>query len=261
MTWCVENRRGVDYFTSSVLSDEGWLGHGVTLARQNGQPFNLSLKTGDEPERVINNRKRVAESFGVSLSNSVWADQVHGRHVAWVDIQSAGAGTEDTQSAVPETDGLATNEPNLLLVTQHADCVPILLTDPAKKVVAAVHAGWKGTAAAIVLEAVKVMGDCAGSRPSDCLAAIGPSAGGCCYEVGEELEKALEDVLQRTGMNFSKRINLGEINRRLLINAGLREDSVDLANLCTICGGEQFHSHRRLGKLAGRMGSFILRLR
>lgn len=260
MAWSIEVRHGVSYFTSSVLTAEGWLRHGVALARQVGQPFNLSLKTGDDPERVINNRKMVSSSFEVPMGRMVCANQVHGRHVAWVDERSAGAGTENAQSAIPATDGLVTSEPHLLLMTQHADCVPILLADPVHRVVAAVHAGWKGTAAIIVEEALGVMRDKAGSRPADCLAAIGPSAGECCYEIGEELKIPLSDALKQTGLKFSKYVNLGEINRRLLVNLGLRETAVDLANLCTICGGEQFYSHRRQGELSGRMGSFILRL-
>jgi YfiH family protein len=261
MAWHVEIRRGVSYFVSTILSAEGWLQHGVTLARQHGQPFNMSLKTDNNPGQVIENRRKVANSFGVSLERLVCAEQVHGSHVAWVDGRMAGAGAEDSQSAIASTDGLVTTEPQLLLITHHADCVPILLADPVNKAVAAIHAGWKGTAAAIVIEALRVMKEGVGTRPKDCLAAIGPAAGECCYEIGDELETAFHDVLQQTGVKFSRWLNLGEINRRLLVNAGLRETAVDLADLCTICGGDQFYSHRRQGRSAGRMGSFILRLR
>ena len=158
-----------------------------------------------------------------------------------------------------EADGLATTAPGLLLATMHADCVPILLADPVRRVVAAVHAGWKGTALAIVQRALTVMRERAGSDPRDCLAAIGPAAGSCCYQVGAELAEKFAHVLSITGLDFTPRLDLPEINRRLLLAAGLPEERVDKALFCTICGGKSFFSHRRQGSRSGRMASLIIR--
>lgn len=259
MSWDAQFQKGLILYKSSVLSEETWLDHGVTAALQDGAPFNLGLKVGDDPEMVAARRRMVANSFRVTLDRTVFAEQVHGRNVAWVGEREAGAGSIRTTDSIPATDGLATMEKGLLLATQHADCVPILLVDPVHRAVSAIHAGWKGTASAIVLQALEVLREHAGSDPCDCKAAIGPSAGECCYEVGEDLREPFDDVLRQVGMTFSSRLSLSQVNRRLLLEAGLSDSSVDRAEICTICGGEMFFSHRRQGKAAGRMCSFILR--
>lgn len=262
MAWSKRQKGKLSFWVSSLLADEDWLDHGVTAACQEGEEFfNLSFSIEEESYRVANRRTQVVEAFGVSPRAWVSAKQVHSDRVVWVKSPGLGSGATNPTVAWPDTDGLVTTELGLLLATMHADCVPILLADPVRKVVAAVHAGWKGTALAIVHKALKVMEEQAGTNPRDCLAAIGPAAGQCCYQVGSELAEKFSRVLNLTGMRFASSLDLPEINRRLLIVAGLGEEKIDPAFSCTICGGEDFFSHRRQGAQSGRMASLIIRRR
>jgi len=148
-----------------------------------------------------------------------------------------------------EGDALITNVAGLGVSVRTADCLPILLADPAKGAVAAVHAGWRGTAARIVAETVDAMQRRYGTRTADLLAAIGPGIGVCCFRVGE-------DVGRRFGLDGPGVVDLAEENRRQLVEAGVPEPQIDVLAFCTFCDG-RFHSFRRDGPRAGRMISFI----
>jgi YfiH family protein len=166
--------------------------------------------------------------------------QVHSSRVRWVD-RPGDAG---------EADALVTSAPGLGLSIRSADCYPILLADPRTRSVAAIHAGWKGTASRIVAEAASKMRADFGSDPADLHAAIGPGIGGCCYEVGPE-------VALRFGLEGRRKIDLAEINRRTLIESGVPASQIYILNRCTRCEPDVFHSYRRDGDRAGRMISFV----
>lgn len=147
---------------------------------------------------------------------------------------------------VGEGDALIASEPRVTVSVRTADCLPILLADAGRGIVAAVHAGWRGTAAGIVGLAIEQMR----SRPEDLYAAIGPGIGKCCYEVGIEVARQL-------GESKAGRVDLAEHNRRQLEAAGLRSANIDVLTFCTFCHGDQFWSFRREGERAGRMISYI----
>lgn len=147
-------------------------------------------------------------------------------------------------------DALIDNRPGNLLAVKTADCIPILLVDSAHRAVAAVHAGWRGTVAGIARSTVRAMRKEFSSEPRLLHAAIGPGIGKCCYEVGV-------DVAAQFGESGPAHIDLVETNRRQLIEAGIPESFIYVANLCTKCGVEDFHSYRRDKERAGRMLSFI----
>jgi YfiH family protein len=130
-----------------------------------------------------------------------------------------------------------------------ADCFPILLADTRNRAVAAVHAGWRGTAAHIVSGALQEMRERFGTSPADVQAAIGPGIGVCCYEVGIE-------VARQFGLDNSGRIDLAAVNRSQLLAAGLAENHIEIIGGCTQCDAHQFHSFRRDKEHAGRMISF-----
>jgi len=158
-------------------------------------------------------------------------------------------------------DGLATGETSLKIGVRTADCVPILLLDTRQRAVAAVHAGWRGTAAAISQRAVASMNDWFGSKPADVCAAIGPSIRVCCYEVGAEVATALAPFFPEWPAVTDKRhLDLAEANRRQLKAAGLRASHISDSGLCTACLPEQFFSFRREPSNPGRMLSAICRL-
>jgi YfiH family protein len=146
-------------------------------------------------------------------------------------------------------DALLENNPCSVIAVKTADCIPILLADERQHVVAAVHAGWRGTAARIAMRAVEAMQERFGSMPADLHAAIGPGIGKCCYEVGAE-------VMQQFGGQGSGRLDLTAENARQLAEAGVTRGRIYASNLCTMCRSEEFHSFRRDKDAAGRMYSF-----
>lgn len=147
-------------------------------------------------------------------------------------------------------DALLENTPAHLVAVKTADCVPILLADEEHRAVAAVHAGWRGTVRGIVQHALRAMQDEFGTRPAHVRAAIGPGIGKCCYEVGPE-------VAAEFGETGPCHVDLVETNRRQLAESGVLESRIYVANLCTKCGVNDFHSYRRDKERAGRMLSFV----
>jgi len=156
---------------------------------------------------------------------------------------------EQTGSA-GEGDALVTNQKNLSLSVRTADCFPILLADGGRKAVAAVHAGWRGAAAEIIVKTLNKMARQFGTEPADIYAAIGPGIGQCCYEVGAE-------VALRFGLEGITHIDLAEINRRQLIEAGVPEHHIEIVGGCTQCDPARFYSYRRECLEPGRMISYI----
>jgi YfiH family protein len=150
---------------------------------------------------------------------------------------------------VGEGDALVERTPGSVVAVRTADCIPILLVDERNRAVAAVHAGWRGTAAQIVSHAITAMHQRFGTAPADLHAAIGPGIGKCCYEVGPE-------VAAQFGTQGRAHIDLTESNRAQLIKAGVTPGRIYASNLCTMCRADEFHSFRRDRESAGRMHSF-----
>jgi hypothetical protein len=149
-----------------------------------------------------------------------------------------------------EGDALITGQPGLPVSIRTADCYPVLLVDTRHRAVAAIHAGWRGTAAGIVPKTLAAMGQKFGTTPDDILAAVGPGIGSCCYEVGAE-------VAEKFGKPEAGCIDLAEANRAQLTTAGVECRSIDILGGCTRCDSTQFHSFRRDKTQAGRMISYI----
>jgi YfiH family protein len=153
----------------------------------------------------------------------------------------------DRSGCLAEGDALLSDSPGLFAGVKTADCLPILLVDERHRVVAAVHAGWRGTVTGVALSTLKAMAARWGTQPGDLHAAIGPGIGPCCFEVGPEVAIQFGEPFQRT------RIDLEQANRRQLVEAGLAPDRIYTLGLCTFCRGDQFHSFRRDREKAGRM--------
>lgn len=148
-----------------------------------------------------------------------------------------------------EGDALLEDRPGAVVAVKTADCMPILLVDEQHRAVAAVHAGWRGTAAQIVAMAVNAMQVRFGTAPGDLHAAIGPGIAKCCYEVGPE-------VAAHFGGQGRAHISLSDANRAQLLSAGVTRERIYTSNLCTMCLAEEFHSFRRDRDAAGRLYSF-----
>ncbi|MBI3290266.1 peptidoglycan editing factor PgeF [Candidatus Microgenomates bacterium] len=240
-------------FRFKNLSKLPWLGHAVST-KEFG---NLSYFVGDKKANVDANRKKFFSSLGIQEKDVVDAVQVHGNHVVLITQEEQGHNILDT-------DALITDEKNIPLIIKVADCVPILLADPVKKVVGVVHAGWKGTTQEITKLAVNHMEDHFGTSPSDLIVGIGPSIGPCCYEVdapvidafsGFTYRSKIFSVLPRTVEN-RKHLDLWLANKFQLIEAGVREKNIEVAGICTYDNSDKFFSERH-DKKAGRFGAII----
>lgn len=208
------------------------------------EPFgmNLSYHVGDEPDNVAENRNRFFASLGFVESRTAIPHQCHSSNV---QIASGPGGYETC-------DGLITEVPGLPLAVTVADCLSIALFEPAKRVIGLVHAGWRGTSQGITIEAVGLMMKHYGVVASDLIAYLGPSAGVCCYEVGQEVAELFskDQVEQRDDRLY---LNLKKSNCDQLLGAGLREEDIEISPHCTICTPQLFHSHRRDRNNSGRM--------
>jgi len=167
----------------------------------------------------------------------------------------------DTWSSNEPLDGDAavTAVRGAVLGIQTADCVPILLADREGRVVAAVHAGWRGTAARIVQRTVDLMRSRYSVTPSNLIAAIGPHNAVCCYEVGEDVVEAIRNpelFLQQPGW-AKPHFDQASANKRQLLEAGVPLNQIETSNLCTQCRADLFFSYRREGRHAGRMLSIV----
>ncbi len=156
---------------------------------------------------------------------------------------------EGRSGILGEGDALLEDTPGSVVAVKTADCIPILLIDPRQRAVAAVHAGWRGTAAHIAGRAVQRMADRFGTAPQDLHAAIGPGIGACCYEVGPE-------VREQFGGQGRGPLDLPAENARQLENCGVTRQQIYASKLCTMCRSGEFHSFRRDREAAGRMYSF-----
>ncbi len=155
----------------------------------------------------------------------------------------------------PAADGLLTNVPGRLLSIRTADCFAILLADHDTAAVAAVHAGWRGTAGRIAFRAAERMVDEFGSRPEGIEALIGPGIASCCFEVGLETASQFDERFVRDGEK--PHVDLAGTNRAQLLEAGLQPQNIHSIDQCSHCESERFFSHRREGASAGRMLAFI----
>ncbi len=187
--------------------------------------------TGESPEIFENNRLLLAEKLMIKPEQLVFPRQTHTNCVAEI--------SEIPESEIRETDALITDKPGICLCVQTADCVPVLLFDPEKNVIAAVHAGWRGTVKKIAGTAVQQMFRNYGSLPTDIIAAIGPSIGPEIYEVGNEVVDEVRrsipgaDTLLQKNNSGKYHLDLWEANRQILVGNGLLRKNIEILGECS----------------------------
>jgi len=240
-----------------------WLAAAVT-ERDGGvsdAPFsslNLGLHVGDTAEKVLENRRRAARSLGFTVEQMVCAEQIHGGKVAVVGQEMAGRGAITLFDTLPGVDALVTATPGLLLTLFYADCLPVLLADPVRRVVAVAHAGWKGIVADVVENTLAAMQSSFGTEAVDVVAAVGPGIGACCFEVGKEVADAFPSPFVTFHSSTSKaRIDLAAAVVSRLGSVGISPENTTVSDACTSCLPERFFSYRRDGARTGRMAALI----
>lgn len=220
--------------------------------------FSLALHTGENAEDIIANRKELA-SFIQSDTPLyfIGANQTHSDHIEIITEKKA-KGWESLEDAIEDCDSLVTNQKGAILTILTADCVPLLLYDKQKEVVAAIHAGWKGTKAQIVKKTIKKMKEVFGCMPEDIMVGIAPSIGRCCYEVGEDVAKYFMDMPEAIEKRRKKyMLDLPLINKKQLLDAGIKEENIETSGICTSCNVKRFFSYRKEQGCSGRFMSMI----
>lgn len=238
--------------------------HGFTTRSGGVSPepydsLNLGLHRGDSYENVAENRRILADALGYDPKKLVLSHQTHSDIVRAVTAADA-AGID--HHAYPESDGLITNEPGVALWVFTADCTPILLYDPVAGAVGAVHAGWRGTAAAIAAKAVEKMQQCYGCDPKNIRAAIGPNIGFCCFETDKDVPEAMLSAFGQAAEKYIRPqgdkyyVNLKALNALALNRAGVTD--IAISEDCTVCQHHRFWSHRVTKGVRGSQGAVIV---
>lgn len=239
------------------------LGAGVVFSSRMGgrspapwEGLNVGLAVGDAPDRVQENRRRLAVAAGVAPESVAQVHQVHGTAVA----QAVAPGDVGT------ADALCTDRVGVTLSVGVADCAAIYFLDPVHGAIALCHAGWRGTVGDAVGATVRTMAGLYGTRAGELHAAIGPAIGPCCYEVDAPVLDALrgaaawaDSVLVPTDAGYA-RLDLWESNRRRLLDQGVAAERITVAGLCTACHPDLLFSHRRDRGSTGRMRALLWRL-
>jgi purine-nucleoside/S-methyl-5'-thioadenosine phosphorylase / adenosine deaminase len=199
--------------------------------------LNLAVKTGDEPGRVVDNRRRLTAALGLAPENVVMGHQVHGTELLWHEGPQKPRIFADVVPSPFDVDAHATDQAGLASLVMTADCLPVALAGSAG--VAMAHGGWRGLAGGILERTADAVGAEA--------AAVGPGIGPCCYRVGEEV---LAEFERLDGVAEGRMLDLVAVARALLAEIGVTD--VESADLCTRCNPGLFYSHRRDGERTGR---------
>lgn len=260
-------QNGVTFLAVEGIEAAGRVAHGFStrlggVSQGMWDSLNLGVSRGDDPDHVRENYRRFLTAIGADGQVIAMSHQVHGGEVH--TVTTADLRTDPYDKVEYEADGLMTDLPGVTLLVYSADCIPVLFYDPVRRVAAAVHAGWRGTAAGIVDNAVARMKDVYHSRPEDILAAIGPGVCSSCFETHEDVPNAMTAALSTCVLHHIKikengkfSVDLREINRMRLEQVGLNPDHIAVSTQCTACHLDRFWSHRRMGNERGSMAAAI----
>lgn len=256
----LKEKNGVKFFQFNNINETGIVNHGFStriggVSKDQWSSMNLGFSRGDNPEHVKENFNIMCNALNVDINKMVSGNQVHDNKIKVANAPDR---------SLSGFDGYVTNVAGLVLVTFHADCVPIFFVDPEKKAIGLCHSGWRGTVKSISKETINTMVKEYGSTIENIVVAIGPSIGGCCFQV----EKPVVDEFNNT-FGFAKefikpdtvegkyKIDLWEINKQILINSGVLEKNIEVTDKCTMCDTSLFYSHRKEGNERGSLAAFL----
>ena len=223
--------------------------------------MNLSLSGKDSREYVEENYRIMCDALNMPMENIIRTKQVHKTNVRAVTADDC-VGLFDCY--VEDSDGLLTDVPGIPLIAFTADCIPILLYDPVRRVIGAVHAGWRGTTAGIAEIALLKMASVYGSDPKDVRCAIGPGIGSCCFETDRDVPEAILNILGREGEQYFRPegakyyADIKGVNKALLIRAGALEKNIEVSDECSMCLNEKYWSHRYTKGRRGNQACVIM---
>lgn len=265
-TMSLYQKNGVVYLKFNILNNYPFVNHAVST-RIGGvsegdalKYLNLGFKTDDDPQNVRENYKRFCAAAGFNAERLVFAKQTHSANYRITDENDLGKGIF-CERDYTDVDALITNKQNIGLVIHTADCVPVSFTDIKNRVIANAHCGWRGTYEQLAQNTLDGMTKNYGTRPENVVVTIGPCICAECYEVSQEL---YNDFYDRFGFDdfITKRndkyyLDLPNINKQILINAGIPAQNIAVSDLCTKCLCDVLYSHRGLGAKRGLLSSVI----
>ena len=226
--------------------------------------LNLSFSRGDNPDAVLENYRRVAETFGKTVDDFICTDQTHTTTVLQVGKEERGYGVTK-EKPYTDVDGLITNEPGVILSTFYADCVTLYFVDPVNKAIGLSHSGWRGTVGRMGQKTLEAMAKAYGTRPEDVYAAVGPSICQDCYEISEDVAEHFYEEFQGHGDeilinkgNGKYQLDLWKTNEIVLLEAGIRPEHLAVTNVCTCCNSEVLFSHRASHGKRGNLAAFLM---
>lgn len=268
MTKSNQTNSAIEMLQFDLLKGDCNISHFVTT-RQGGvgrgtyASLNLGYYCGDKQEAVDENRIRLCDQLGIPSASLIVPHQTHGLEALCVDRAFLSLSPEERQKRLDGIDALITGEKGVCLAVTTADCVPVVLYAPDRGMVAAVHAGWKGTAGRIVERTVGLLRDRFGCDPALLFAGIGPSISPEAFEVGEEVADVFraegdEEVVYYFDGDRKPHIDLWQANRKQLLRQGVREERIEVSGECTYRQPELFFSARRDGVKSGRMLTGIM---
>lgn len=264
--FCYHESDGVGYLTIPSFDATGLVRHGFTTRRggMSKGPYealNLSWKRNDSAEETVENYRIACKALGSDSANIVFSNDEHGKNIIRVDSSFIGRGMKG-ENPCPKTDGLTTNTKNVILSTMHADCLAIFILDIKNRAISLCHSGWRGTALKVGAAALEKMEQEYGTKPSDCIAAVGPGIGPCCFEVdapvANEFLQSYPDIeCVRHISNDKYTVDLFKCSAAQLMEKGIPPENITVSNLCTSCNKDLFFSYRREKGDTGAMASFL----
>lgn len=219
------------------------------------RPKNMSLVFGYTSNSLLN-RKEFLANLGIDYRDLVCAKQIHSNRVAYIYEKDKGRGALSYDSAISDTDAFITDKKNIPLAIFTADCLSIFLYDPKTASIGLVHAGWQSTKENISTKTVKLMQKEFNTKPQDLYVGFGPAIRDCCYEVGREFEDFFSCGLKLR--NNNRYLDLAGINKKELLDLGVRQENIFDSGVCTSCQNNTFFSFRKEGKSCGRMMSVMM---
>lgn len=258
----IEKGNKIKYFAMPSFDETKLVKHSFTTrigghSEDDFHALNLGRKTKDFEENVCNNYNSIFEELGLDINKIVVSDQIHSDNVHIIRAGDEVIGNIK-ENTLKDVDALITDVKDIVLVTYYADCTPLYFLDTKNKVIALAHSGWKGTVSKIGLKVVQKMVECFGSDAKDIIAGIGPCIGSCCYEVDDPVINRFRNSFNGDSYYKFKHddkydLDLTEANKLVLLEAGLSENNINVANLCTHCQERYFYSYRRDKGSTGRM--------